>query len=161
MAVAVVVLVVSLVKQPEQVRPVRALTVEQKAPRQRRSAARVVVVQARRVQLAMVERASAAQVLHISAPRMRVAAAVVVLLARVELAAAVLVVSALVGLERMELQTQAAAAAVQHRQLPEIVQAALAAAALLLCATAERQLDQLQEQQIPLHKQVATPSTPS
>jgi uncharacterized protein YwlG (UPF0340 family) len=54
--------VVSLVKLQEPEHLDKALTVEQRALRQRRSAALVVVVQVQRVQLAMAARASAAMV---------------------------------------------------------------------------------------------------
>jgi hypothetical protein len=55
--------VASLVKRQEPEHLDKALTVVQKAPMQRHSAARVVVVRVRRVQLAMAARASAARVL--------------------------------------------------------------------------------------------------
>jgi len=142
MAVAVVVLVVSLAKQPEQVRRVRVLTVEQKALRQRRSAARVVVVQAQRVRPAMVARASAALVLRISAPITQVAAVVVVPPARVELVAVVLEVAVLVDLARQVLTIWAAAAVAQEHHLQELVQAASAASVLL--SSAIRESSQLQ-----------------
>ena len=63
MAAAAAARVASLVKREEPDHLAKALTVVQKAPRQRHSAARVVVVQVRRVQLAMAARASAARVL--------------------------------------------------------------------------------------------------
>jgi len=164
--VAVAVVLAALSVKPEvQVHPVRDLRVEALA--RTRFLIEVLVVVAL-VLLVLMETRQAAQValeIRIS-QRFMLAAAVVETHQTVNrlaaVVAAVQVVMQFLLQAQPEQQTQAAVVAVQVRLLlQETQQAESAAAALLLCATAERQLDQLQEQQIPLHKQVATPSTPS
>jgi hypothetical protein len=129
-------LVGSRIKQPERVRPVRALMVEVRERMHRRTVARVVVVQARRVQMAMLQQETAERELHISQHHMAAAAAAALvalaLLALVALVAVVRVVALSQGLELMALQTQAAAAAEQEPHHQELALVARVAKALSL-----------------------------
>jgi hypothetical protein len=165
-AVAAVVVVEQSDRREVWLHPVKDLTAAMLVVTHTHTAARVAVAKPQPVRSAMLEQETAAQVIPTSAlcTRVAVAAVVVALLLEVvaRVAAARVVAITQRDWELTEQQTRAAAVVVLVRQtLQVIVLAAQAVAALLLCATVARQLDQLQEQQIPLHKQVATPSTPS